>query len=168
MERLLPYQSAHHQAEVGPQLGERREEIVEARWEWIDFQNNTINVYPTDTFTPKTCGPVELHSTLKRILLAHFHTGRAPFIIKPTNRAQAETLRYNPRRTFTTASRNAGIEGATVKTLRYTFASQLVINGASLYYVQKQMRHSDPTTTMIYAHLAPGSKEIERIPTLES
>ena len=38
-------------------------------------------------------------------------------------------------------------------TLRHTFGSQLVINGVSIYTVQKLMNHKDLSTTMRYAKL---------------
>ena len=48
-----------------------------------------------------------------------------------------------------------GIEPANIHTFRHTFASHLVMNGVDLPTVQKLMGHSNITTTMIYAHLAP-------------
>ena len=41
--------------------------------------------------------------------------------------------------------------------LRHTFASFLVNAGHSLYEVQKLLGHSDPRTTMRYAHLGQAS-----------
>ncbi len=41
--------------------------------------------------------------------------------------------------------------------LRHTFASLLVNAGHSLYEVQKLLGHSDPRTTMRYAHLGQDS-----------
>lgn len=38
---------------------------------------------------------------------------------------------------------------------RHTAASQLVIEGKSLYKVQKLLGHESPQTTQRYAHLAP-------------
>lgn len=41
--------------------------------------------------------------------------------------------------------------------LRHTFASFLVNAGHSLYEAQKMLGHSDPRTTMRYAHLGQAS-----------
>ena len=41
--------------------------------------------------------------------------------------------------------------------LRHTFASILVNAGHSLYEVQRLLGHSDPRTTMRYAHLEQNS-----------
>ena len=48
-------------------------------------------------------------------------------------------------------------------TLRHTFASHLVSNGVSLYKVSRWLGHKDLTTTQIYAHLAPGDNDINRL-----
>ena len=53
------------------------------------------------------------------------------------------------------AYEKAEIEGATVHTLRHTFASHLVMQGVDLYTVSKLLGHSEIQTTQIYAHLAP-------------
>ena len=51
--------------------------------------------------------------------------------------------------------RRAGIENACLHTLRHTYASHLVMAGVDIPTVQKLLGHSDISTTMRYAHLAP-------------
>jgi site-specific recombinase XerD len=46
--------------------------------------------------------------------------------------------------------------GGSVHTLRHTFISHLVMNGADLGVVQKLAGHSSIATTMRYSHLAAG------------
>lgn len=59
---------------------------------------------------------------------------------------------------FQRAVERAGITGKKIRfhKLRSTFASRLVMNGASLYEVQNLLGHSDPQTTMVYASLIPN------------
>ena len=44
-----------------------------------------------------------------------------------------------------------------IHTLRHTFASQLAINGTSLFIIQKLLNHKDIKQTMRYAKLSPDS-----------
>ena len=56
---------------------------------------------------------------------------------------------------FKLACRRAGIENATLHSLRHTFASHLVMAGVDLATVSKLLGHKDISTTMIYSHLSP-------------
>lgn len=56
---------------------------------------------------------------------------------------------------FKLACRRAGIENATLHSLRHTFASHLVMAGVDLTTVSKLLGHKDISTTMIYSHLSP-------------
>ena len=48
----------------------------------------------------------------------------------------------------------AGIKGASVHTLRHTFATHHVAQGTSLRTVQEMLGHADLKTTSIYVQLA--------------
>ena len=52
------------------------------------------------------------------------------------------------------------IDRAVPHTLRHTFASQLAINGTSIYTIQKLMNHKDISQTLRYAKLAPDTGKL--------
>ena len=62
-------------------------------------------------------------------------------------------------RAFKEALRNAGIEDFKFHDLRHTFASHLVMRGASLKEVQELLGHKTMTMTLRYAHLGQEEKK---------
>lgn len=66
-------------------------------------------------------------------------------------------MRRASRSLWNALRRRVGLADVRIHDLRHTFASLLVNNGHSLYAVQKLLGHSDPRTTMRYAHLGEAS-----------
>jgi integrase len=62
----------------------------------------------------------------------------------------------NVQKSFDSACRRAGIYDFRFHDLRHTCASWMVMAGADLESVQKQLGHTSIKTTMRYAHSAPG------------
>jgi integrase len=62
-------------------------------------------------------------------------------------------------RAFHGALRRAGIENFTFHDLRHTFASHLIMRGASLKEVQELLGHKTVTMTLRYTHLAEENKK---------
>ena len=58
-------------------------------------------------------------------------------------------------RVLAPALEKAGIRPITFHTLRHTFASHFMMNGGSIYDLQKILGHSKVEMTMRYAHLCP-------------
>ncbi|TNF09388.1 MAG: site-specific integrase [Gammaproteobacteria bacterium] len=63
-----------------------------------------------------------------------------------------------PRKGYMGAHKRCNVEGATIHTMRHTFASWMVQHGVPLREVQDLMRHASITETEKYAHLAPKTE----------
>jgi integrase len=75
---------------------------------------------------------------------------------------EAEHIKAKPikriEKGFYTALEKAGIEDFKFHDLRHTFASHLIMKGASLKEVQELLGHKDIKMTMRYAHLSQENK----------
>jgi site-specific recombinase XerD len=64
---------------------------------------------------------------------------------------------HRMERRLTKVCKSTGLRKIGWHTLRHTFASQLAAKGVPMTAVQQLMGHSNITTTMRYAHLAPST-----------
>jgi len=153
MLRLLESCSSHLHPIVLTALntGMRKSEILNLRWDQVDFKHGFI-------------------------LLGVTKSGERREI--PMNQILREALRKIPRRlnnphvftnekgkpykdvkgSFASALRKAGIKDFKFHDLRHTFASHLVMEGVDLTTVKELLGHKTLNMTLRYAHLAPGHK----------
>lgn len=131
--------------------GARKSEILKARWEYVRLDLRLLIVPLSKSGKPR-------HIPLSDEAIAVIRTiprqpgnpwlfpGHAPG--KPLSDLY---LFWNRLRC------SMGLADVRIHDLRHTFASFLVNAGHSLYEVQKLLGHSDPRTTMRYAHLEQAS-----------
>ena len=72
------------------------------------------------------------------------------------NRRGARITRQAAHKRFHEAVERLGLD-ATIHTLRHSFASHMIENGADIRSVQEMLGHSDVRTTQIYTHLDTSS-----------
>lgn len=148
---------------LGIYAGLRKNEIVNARWEWFDFTRKLITLSAHDGFELKDSDSrtVPLHDRLAEILLPHRQKEGFLLVAEKTITGK-NRYRYEFKRIFSSVLKDAGLEWVTPHTLRHTFASQLAMAGVSLYKISKWLGHSDVKTTQIYAHLQTHDEDINR------
>lgn len=145
--------------------GMRAAEAAAAKWEWIDWERDTITIQRDKESGFRTKSKkfraIPLHNELKSIL--ERHRGDAGYMIFPKKTKPGKwRVRYEPKRAFKTVATAAGVKWCTPHVLRHTFASQLAMSGVSLFKISRWLGHSDIKTTQIYAHLAPADEDINR------
>ena len=131
--------------------GARKSEILKARWENVHLEQRLLTVPISKSNRPRYIALSDEAVTVIRGLPRQagcpwLFPGQAPH--KPLSDIY---LFWNDLR------QQLGIAEVRIHDLRHTFASILVNAGHSLYEVQCLLGHSDPRTTMRYAHLGNGS-----------
>ena len=147
---------AHLLFALGIFAGMRKQEITDARWDWIDWARSTIAIQGKGSKRRV----VPLHQRLREIL--QLYRQESGWIVAPHCQPGRDRYRYDPVKLFRAVANAAGVPHITPHVLRHTFASQLVSAGVDLFKVQKWLGHSSPVTTQIYAHLREADDDINR------
>ena len=131
--------------------GARKSEVLKARWEHVRLDLRLLIVPLSKSGKPRHIPLSDEAITVIRSIPRQqgnpwLFPGHAPG--KPLSDLY---LFWNSLR------RSLGLTSVRIHDLRHTFASVLVDAGHSLYEVQKLLGHSDPRTTMRYAHLEQAS-----------
>jgi integrase len=126
--------------------GARCGEIRCLEWPQIDLEKRTIRLW-----RPKVRNESIIFMTERvfHILSRRHKSAEGRFVFK--NKESGP--RNHPRNSWRKAFNRAGLHDCTIHTLRHTHATRLIQNGLSVYEVQTVLGHTDPKTTMRYAHL---------------
>ncbi len=129
--------------------GARRNEVTQAKWEYVDWERKILLVPRAKSGKPRTIAlNASAMSQLRRLSAAA--TNEYIFPSPVTGRPPA-SLFFPWRR----IRERAGLPDVRIHDLRHSFASFLVNRGISLYIVQGLLGHAHARTTERYAHLAP-------------
>ncbi len=133
--------------------GLRRNEIVEARRDWLDLEAGVMSVRRTDTFLPKGKKARQIRlSPRLAVFLAQYVAatdfGDSPYLLRPdrapgkkqkTRGKKAWRYRYDPRAPFEAHVAKAGLDWVTFHTMRHTFASLHALAGTPLTILAKEL-----------------------------
>jgi len=133
--------------------GMRRGEVLNLRWENVDFEERTIKIVETKDNEDRT---VPMNSEVFNLLYAlRSKNGKSEYVFPNPKTGKPYV---DIKRAFNNACRKAGIEDLHFHDLRHTFASRLVRSGCDLNTVKDLMGHSSITTTQRYLHSLPRIK----------
>ena len=146
--------------ELALNTGCRKGELLNLKWENIDFSTRLLHLEETKSGEWQT---VPINEEARKVLVRRIRLrdGVCPktpwvfFHLTPALNTKVGDRVKNVRKAFSTACRRAGIDNFHINDLRHTFASWLVMDGVPLYEVSKLLRHSSIKMTERYAHLAP-------------
>jgi len=135
--------------------GLRRGSLFHLRWDYVDFLNRVVRIPRTKSGRPHA---VPLNATVLTTLQA-LYTERipdCPFVFANETGRHAGKPVKDVKNGFHTALEIAEIKDFTWHDLRHTFASWLVMKGASLRSVAELLGHRGLRMVMRYAHLSPA------------
>ena len=131
--------------------GARKSEILKAQWGDIHLEQRLLTVPKSKSGKPRH---IPLSDTAVALLRSIPRVPGCPWVFP--GRASGKPL-SDIYLFWDQLRRRLGLADVRIHDLRHTCASLLVNSGHTLYEVQKLLGHSDPRTTMRYAHLGQHS-----------
>jgi len=141
--------------------GIRQSELKALMWESINWDNRVLEIRYSWCDYKKTLGSpksnrvryIPLNDRIYELL---FNKKRkSGFLYVDETKKPINGKRLDRR--LKSICKKAGLRKISWHVLRHTFASQLVMSGASLRAVQELLGHAEITTTMRYSHLTPSA-----------
>ena len=141
--------------------GCRRNEILELKWEQVDFETGFLRLGDSKTgakVTPIGAPVLSLLSGLPRV-------SENPYVI-PGGTTGSHLVGI--QKVWSKVRRRAGLEDVRLHDLRHSFASVGARSGESLLVIGKVLGHSTSAATERYAHLSndPGKSASEVVSSI--
>ena len=161
--RPAPLLQAAKKIETSPFLAEkiilsvhtglRRGSLFHLRWDHVDFLNRVLRIQRTKSGRPHA---LPLNATGLTTLQALYNQRipDCPYAFPHATGRKAGEPVQDVKNAFHTALETAGIKDFTWHDLRHTFASWLIMKGASLRSVAELLGHRGLRMVMRYAHLS--------------
>ncbi len=124
--------------------GARLREILELKWEYVDFERGLL-LLPDSKTGRKS---IVLNAPALAVLSQLTHV--CPFVIPGDN---LEMARHDLNRPWRLVSKRAKLDGVRLHDLRHTYASFGAGSGLGLPIIGKLLGHAQAATTARYAHL---------------
>lgn len=128
--------------------GGRRNEITQAKWEYVNWQKRTLLVPLSKSGKPRA---IALNAQALELLRAIPRVDGNAYIFPSELTGRPSPSLYFP---WDRIRERAGLYSVRLHDLRHSYASFLVNQGISLYVVQGLLGHAHARTTQRYAHLA--------------
>lgn len=137
--------------------GLRRKNLVELRWDQINFEQSTINIEKDDMKTKALSIPISdaVLRVLKRIRDSDKVNLKYVFP-SPTKKRKSELPCYHIMHLTKVARETAkklGLKGVVFHTARHSFCSNLAIGGASPFDIKELSGHTSLANVERYTHL---------------
>ncbi|MCH7518290.1 MAG: site-specific integrase [Candidatus Dadabacteria bacterium] len=129
--------------------GMRRGEMLSLKWDKVNLDHKYITLESTLTKAKKT-RRVPINSILRDLLIELESKKQSDYVF--TNEHGGEYLINSLGYLFRKSLKRAGIKGFRFHDLRHTAATRMVEAGVPLFTVGQILGHSNPKTTMRYAH----------------
>ncbi len=145
--------------------GLRSSELLNLRWEHVDFSSGQINIRNTDLFKTKNMRDrsISINSVLNNYL-SYYKENYIDPVTDNAHKREPWQMDYvichqdgrplkSIKTTFNKQMAKCGIKGVTPHTLRHTFASIGYMAGISIHTLQSFMGHQDMRTTQGYTQV---------------
>src|SRR5262245_19191443 len=133
--------------------GMRQGELLNLKWEGVNFERGVISVMQTKTMRRKTIAMND--ATREALNWLSEHRYGEYLVMWPWGDRVGRTTVYDA---FKEACSAAGIKDFSFNDLRHTFASHLVMAGVDLVTVKDLLGHTGINMTVRYSHLVPEHK----------
>jgi integrase len=140
--------------------GMRQGELKGLQWSSIDWQHRSLTVrhsrndYTKQLESPKSNRERHIPMDVDIYTMLFNHKKSTGYVFTDVNNKPLKGKYLEEH--LNAVCKEAGLRKIGWHTLRHTFASQLATMGVPLNAVQAPLGHSNITTTMRYAHLAPS------------